>query len=107
MLKEDGLNDATESSPVHLQCIDYLNLNELSTLVINFVDEVFPHLSGDGLGRKRLKERWLEGLSKVRRLRNKVAHLRNISFQDMEDLVGTIDGMRKDLINYGGWKQVS
>jgi hypothetical protein len=37
-------------------------------------------------------------------LRNQVAHLRNVHFQDMEDLARTVDRMRRDVIDYGGWK---
>ena len=53
---------------------------------------------------KRVKEEWQEALAKVARLRNQVAHLRNVRFQDMEDLARTLDRMRRDVIDYGGWK---
>jgi hypothetical protein len=55
-------------------------------------------------GQSPAKERWRDSLSKVRRLRNRVAHHRNIDFQDMEDLAGTIESMRRDLYNHGAWR---
>lgn len=48
--------------------------------------------------------RWREYISRVRRLRNQVAHLRNVSFQDVEDLVNVVGYMRKDLIAYAAWR---
>lgn len=51
-----------------------------------------------------VKERWRDALSKIRRLRNRVAHHRNIEFQDMEDLAGCIENMRRELYNYGAWR---
>ena len=96
-----------QAIPKHLQCIDYLTFAELGDIFLSLLEHVFPSVVNDVNAKNRLKGRWRDSISKVRRLRNQVAHLRNIEFQDMEDLVGTIDGMRKDLINYGGWKQVS
>lgn len=51
-----------------------------------------------------VKERWRDGLSNIRRLRNRVAHHRNIEFQDMEDLAGCIADMRDDLHHHGAWR---
>ena len=87
----------------HIQCVDYLTLEQLGRLVLALLDEVLPHL-GDSPVKKRVRENWNEGVAKVQRLRNQVAHLRNVGFQDMEDLARTLERMRRDIIEYGGWK---
>lgn len=100
MMSRDGVLD--EGSP-HTECIPYLTLDQLGLLVLGLMDEVFPRLEGDG-AKQRVRETWREGVAKVRRLRNQVAHLRNVGFQDMEDLARTLERMRRDVIEYGGWK---
>lgn len=100
MMRQD--NVAGNGSP-HIQCIDYLTFDQLGRLVLGLMEEVFPGLTDD-LARKRVRENWQEGVAKVRRLRNQVAHLRNVGFQDMEDLSRTVERMRRDVIDYGGWK---
>lgn len=100
MMQEDKVDD--QASP-HIQCIEYLTFNQLGGLVLDLTDEVFLQLP-NGLEKKRLREAWQEGIAKVRRLRNEVAHLRNVGFQDMEDLSGTLERMRRDIIEFGGWK---
>jgi len=100
MMKEENVED--DASP-HIQCIEYLTFNQLGGLVLDLTDEVFPQLPDD-LAKKRLRDAWQEGVAKVRRLRNQVAHLRNVGFQDMEDLTGTLERMRRDIIDFGGWK---
>lgn len=104
MMKADGYEADERSIPEHLGCIDYLTFNELEVTLIDLLDEVFPGIASEELAKRKLKERWQENLSKLKRLRNRVAHLRNVGFQDMEDLGGAIEGLRKDLIAYGGWK---
>lgn len=95
-------NVADDGSP-HLQCIEFLTFDQLSNLVLGLSDEVFPDTKEE-IERKRLRDRWSEGISKVRRLRNQVAHLRNVGFQDMEDLTGILEWMRRDIIKHGAWK---
>jgi hypothetical protein len=102
MMDEDPADG--EAIPNHLRCIEYLTFAELGDLVITLLDEAFPLVAGDGSKKASLKSRWQEGLSKVRRLRNQVAHLRNVGFQDMDDLVGTVESMREDLIEFSGWR---
>jgi hypothetical protein len=88
----------------HIRCLDYLTLDQLGRLVLVLIDQVFPRFPDIAVAR-RVKEGWQEALAKVARLRNQVAHLRNVRFQDMEDLARTLDRMRRDVIDYGGWKQ--
>lgn len=87
----------------HIQGLDYLTLDQLGRLVVMLIDQVFPRFP-DEVSAKRVKEGWQEALAKVARLRNQVAHLRNVRFQDMEDLARTLERMRRDVIDYGGWK---
>jgi hypothetical protein len=86
----------------HIQGLDYLTLDQLGRLVLVLIDHVFPRFPDDATA-KQVKEGWQEALAKVARLRNQVAHLRNVRFQDMEDLARTLDRMRRDVIDYGAW----
>ena len=99
MMERDKVADG---GSLHLQAIDYLTFDQLGTLMIGLMDQAFPRLAND-TEKKRVRDGWLEAVAKVRRLRNQVAHLRNVSFQDMEDLARTLERMRRDVIDYGGW----
>ena len=88
---------------LHIKGLEYLTLDQLGRLAVMLIDQVFPRLP-DELVARRIKDGWQEALAKVARLRNQVAHLRNVRFQDMEDLTRTLDRMRRDVIEYGGWK---
>lgn len=103
MMAADILPDGVESAPVHLRCLDFLTFNELSVLLIDLLDDVFPSVP-EGIEKNRLRERWRENMAKVQRLRNRVAHLRNVEFRDLEGLVGMVEGMRNDLLAYAGWR---
>jgi hypothetical protein len=100
MMRLDGLLD---DDSAHIHCINYLTFEQLGQLVVDFMDLVFSCIPDDR-ERPRLRERWREAVAKLRRLRNEVAHLRNVAFQDMEDLSRTLERMRQDIIAYGGWK---
>jgi hypothetical protein len=100
MMRRENVED--DGLP-HIKGLDYLTLDQLGRLVLVLIDQVFPRFP-DEVAAKRTKEGWQEALAKVARLRNQVAHLRNVRFQDMEDLAHTLDRMRRDVIDYGGWK---
>lgn len=115
MMERDNVAD---DGSRHIQSIDYLTFDQLGQLVLLLKEAVFPRLQdGDAKKQKRderfkrasepgdLIENWREGVAKLRRLRNQVAHLRNVGFQDMEDLAATLERMRLDVILYGGWKE--
>ncbi len=104
MEKDEDTENEAPAIPDRLRCIDYLTFAELGDVLMELFDNVFPCVASDANKRGTLTERWRESLAMVRRLRNDVAHLRNVSFQDMEDLVGTIEKMRKDLIDFSGWR---
>lgn len=114
MMRQDSVPG--DGSP-HIQCINYLTVDQLGQLVLWLADEVFPHRNDDAVKEQRRKPRfrcasepkdlidnWRESVAKMRRLRNQVAHLRNVGFQDMEDLARTLERMRTDVIIYGGWQ---
>jgi hypothetical protein len=90
--------------PEHLRAIEYLTFGELGELLLALFDRVFPSLVEKPAVKAVVKQRWQESIAKVRRLRNLVAHLRNVAFQDMEDLVVTVESLRKDLIEFAGWR---
>jgi hypothetical protein len=97
------LENVNNNGLPHIQGLDYLTLDQLGRLVLMLIEQVFPRFPDEALA-KRVKEGWQEALAKVARLRNQVAHLRNVRFQDMEDLARTLERMRRDVIDYGGWK---
>lgn len=81
-----------------------MTFSELGDFVLDLLDRTLPGPYRAPARLESVKERWRDALSKIRRLRNRVAHHRNIEFQDMEDLAGCIENMRRDLYNYGAWR---
>ena len=104
MIEEDDKEGAAISLPKHLRSVEYLTLSELADTFVQLITDIFPKAATDGNLKNRLTLSWREWLAKVRRLRNRAAHLRNVEFQDIEDLVSAIEGMRKDIINYCSWR---
>ncbi|HEY9074033.1 MAG TPA: hypothetical protein VIN67_07855, partial [Desulfobaccales bacterium] len=104
MMQVEESEEENQPVPEHLRVIDYLTFGELGEVLLALIDRVFPGIADKPPLKAAVKQRWQESIAKVRRLRNRVAHLRNVAFQDMEDLVGTVEGMRKDLMAYAGWR---
>ena len=104
MMENEQEKDDDPPIPDYLRYIDYLTFSELGVILIRLLDVIFPGIADDVRVRTNLESRWRENISKILRLRNLVAHLRNVDFQDMEDLVGTVESMRKDLISFTGWR---
>jgi hypothetical protein len=102
MMGKDAATGDEELLPDHVRCIEYLTLSELSVVFLDILDSVFTKIPSTGYEAGKLVERWRESLAKIQRMRNQVAHLRNIHFQDVEDIVRTIESMRKDLLLYAG-----
>ncbi len=110
-MQQDGVAD--HGLP-HMHSIEYLTFEQLGQLVLILKDEVFPCLN-DKVAKERRKEprfrcasepadvidNWRADVAKIRRLRNQVAHLRNVGFQDMQGLAQTLERMRTDVILYG------
>ena len=80
--------------------VDYLTFNELSALVLGLCPTVFPDWEKEIRGRQPPAKSWPAYLARVERLRNQSAHLRNVTFQDMEDLLTTAEQMRRDMLQY-------
>ncbi|GEM_PF-2086771 len=103
MAKDDvGKDKDKELLPDHVRCIEYLTLYELSVVFLDMLESIFTKRPKSDYEFGKLIERWRESLAKIQRMRNQVAHLRNIHFQDVEDIVRTIESMRKDLLLYVG-----
>lgn len=103
LMKEDADEGAGEAA-IQLRAVEYLTFSELGDLTLEFLDRTLPGPYRAPARLETVKERWRDALSKIRRLRNRVAHHRNIDFQDMEDLAGCIAGMRDDLHHHGAWR---
>ncbi|HQU45579.1 MAG TPA: hypothetical protein PK867_22390 [Pirellulales bacterium] len=103
LMKEDA-EEGGSRLPLEERAADYLTFNELADFVIELLDRTLPGPYRAPARLESVRERWRDSLSKIRRLRNRVAHYRNIEFQDMEDLAGCIESMRRDLYNHGAWR---
>lgn len=103
LMEEEETQGDSQPVPEHLRCLQYMTLRELSDVLIEHFERAFPRVPSPD-AQRRLRERWRENLSKVLRLRNRVAHLRNVEFQDVVDLTRATESMRRDLIDYGGWR---
>jgi hypothetical protein len=90
-----------DADPTSEQAVDCLTFNQLKDLLQTLSAKVFL----DKPRTKRLgdppSKRWPGYLTRVRRLRNDAAHLRNISFQDIEDLLKDLNEIRKDQSAFG------
>jgi hypothetical protein len=98
MMASDKVSEDGEQPAIYLHCVEYLTFNELCSLFLDVLDRTIAPLRGKGGSTTQLAERWREYLAKIQRMRNRVAHLRNIPFQDMEDITRTLVSMRKDLL---------
>lgn len=104
LMKQDNESENDENMN-YLQCVEYLTFNELKDLIINLLDLLFKPSTNNVELKNRLKESLNENISKINRLRNQVAHHRNIHFQDIEDLRKSIEILRNSIINFGGWRE--
>jgi len=103
IMHEDA-DEGAGQTPIQERAVDYLTFAELGDFVVDLFERVLPGPYRFATGQSSAKEQWRDSLSKVRRLRNRVAHHRNIDFQDMEDLAGTVESMRRDLYDHGAWR---
>jgi len=94
-----GLNTPSVE-PTPEQTVNFLTFSELSALLQSLEERVFLSESKSKLMITPPKKRWPDYMTKVRRLRNEAAHLRNISFQDIEDLLRILDSIRRDQIEF-------
>jgi len=89
-----------QATPTPEQAVGCLTFAELSAILQSLSDRVFLDKPRSNRIIDPPKERWPDYLTKVRRLRNEAAHLRNISFQDIEDLLEILDAVRRDQLDF-------
>jgi hypothetical protein len=97
---ESGIDDDTPGEPTLERIVDYLTFSELSHLVQRLCPEILPLWTRETMGRQSPAKRWPAYLARLQRIRNQTAHLRNVTFQDMEDLLTTLREIRKDMKDY-------
>jgi hypothetical protein len=79
---------------------DYLTFNELADVLITLADRIFTKRDPFKTDAEQPGKRWQGYLSTMRRLRNRTAHLRNVGFQQLEDLLSISRTMRSDLARF-------
>lgn len=94
------ITQESANPPSLIEAVDYLTFNEVADLVQSLQDKIFVTKSWERLGVDAPKQRWPSYFSRIRRLRNAAAHLRNLSFQDVEDLLRDLRSLREDLYNF-------
>ena len=97
---ELGVTGEIVQEPSMAKIAEYLTFSELSNLIQSLCPEIFPNWRKDTPGRQPPSKTWPTHLARLRRLRNQAAHLRNVTFQDMEDLLTTTREMRRDMKDY-------
>jgi hypothetical protein len=91
---------ARPAQPTPEQAVGCLTFAELSALLQSLTDRVFLAKARSNRVTDPPKKRWPDYFTKVRRLRNEAAHLRNISFQDIEDLLEILNAVRRDQLDF-------
>jgi hypothetical protein len=73
----------------------FMTLREMSDVLLRWKADVFLQspVQGEGLP---APDRWKEYLARIQRLRNQTAHLRNVGFQDLADLLANARAVRND-----------
>jgi hypothetical protein len=61
---------------------------------------VFPRWTDKEIGKEPPTKRWPAYMALLQRLRNQSAHLRNVAFQDIEDMLTTVREIRRDIEKY-------
>lgn len=99
-LFSESLGTGEIKEPTPEQAVGYLTFAELSAILQTLTDRVFLDKPRSNRMVDSPKDRWPDYLTKVRRLRNEAAHLRNIKFQDIEDLLAILDAIRRDQLDF-------
>lgn len=102
-LYANELGDVMElaGDPPLAKTISYMTLSEVSNLIVSLEKLAFPQWTGKEPGKDPPWKRWPSYMALMRRMRNQSAHLRNVAFQDTEDLLTALREMRKDINKYG------
>jgi len=91
------VEEGSADEPSVVEAVDYLTFKELADLVQSLQDKIFAVKGWEKVGEEAPRQRWPSNFSRIRRLRNAAAHLRNPSFQDVEDLLRDLRSLREDL----------
>ena len=91
---------ADNVEPPFAKTVSFMTFSELSNLILSLGSTAFPRWDGTDFSREPPGRRWPAYLALLGRLRNQTAHLRNVAFQDMEDLFTIVREMRKDIDRY-------
>jgi hypothetical protein len=95
-----SLGATARAEPTPEQTVGCLTFAEVSAILQSLTDRVFLDKPRSNRIIDPPKKRWPDYLTKVRRLRNEAAHLRNISFQDIEDLLEILNAVRRDQLDF-------
>ena len=98
LYREDRGEKTGEPTPAEVA--DYLTFNELADVLITLGDRIFTKRDPFKTDAEQPGKRWQGYLSTMRRLRNRTAHLRNVGFQELEDLLSISRTMRSDLARF-------
>jgi hypothetical protein len=96
----DSLGTGERKEPTPEQTVGCLTFTELTAILQTLASRVFLDKPRSNRIVDSPKDRWPDYMTKVRRLRNEAAHLRNISFQDIEDLLGILNAIRRDQLDF-------
>lgn len=97
---ELGIELTPEIEPPLSKAVSYMTFGELSNLILSLETTAFPRWQKKEIGKDPPGKRWPGYMALLRRLRNQSAHLRNVAFQDTEDLLVAVREIRKDIQNY-------
>jgi hypothetical protein len=97
--RDTGIDPATDP-PTLQTALEYVTLDELAGLSHRLQDEIFPQRPWAKLLVVPPDKRWPLYFERIKRLRNQAAHLRNLSFQDTEDLIADLRALREDLFKF-------
>ncbi|MFH1932586.1 MAG: hypothetical protein ABIN18_13490 [Pseudomonadota bacterium] len=97
---EKGATLDEDTEPPLGRIVEFLTFSELSSLILGLCREAFDNWNREEPGKQPPAKRWPAYLARLGRLRNQAAHLRNVTFQDMEDLLVTAKDMRRDIREY-------
>ena len=96
----ESLGRGVQAEPTPEQTVGCLTFAELAAILQTLTERVFLDKPRSNRLIDSPKKRWPDYMTKVRRLRNEAAHLRNINFQDIEDLLDILNAIRRDQLDF-------
>jgi hypothetical protein len=95
-----GIELGPGAEPPLAKAVSYMTFGELTNLLLSLDSFVFSRWTDKEIGKEPPVKRWPGYMALLRRLRNQSAHLRNVAFQDIEDLLITVREIRRDIEKY-------